>query len=111
MVFAPQVGRARSSRAPGEELGLQFPGLELPGLELPGLELPGLAVVARAFSGPAERAGRDLRKTPAHGFAGIVLAVLDDVGALGAADLSRVDLAHRIAPEDVPGIDAGIVDA
>src|SRR5579863_7443741 len=101
MVLAPQVGRLRSRRAPGEELGLQ----------LPGLELQGLAVVAGTFAGPAERAGCDLRKTPAHGFAGVVLAVLDDVGALGAADLARVDLAHRIAPEDVPGIDAGIVDA
>src|SRR5579863_377753 len=99
MVLAPQVGRLRSRRAPGEELGLQ-----LPGLELQGLELQGLAVVAGTFAGPAERAGCDLRKTPAHGFAGVVLAVLDDVGALGATDLARVDLAHRIAPEDVPGI-------
>ena len=86
----------RAWRALGEELGLQ---------------LPGLAVVARAFAGPAERAGRDLRETPAHGFAGVVLAVLNNVGALGAADLARVDLAHRIPSEDVPGVDAGIVDA
>ena len=60
---------------------------------------------------PTERVGRDLRKAPAHGFARIVLAVLDDVVALGASDLARIDLAQRVAPEDVPRIDPRVVDA
>jgi len=58
-----------------------------------------------------ERVGRDLRKAPADGFAGVVLAVLDDVVAARTSDLARIELPRRVAPKDMPSIDAGIVDS
>jgi hypothetical protein len=35
---------------------------------------------------------------------------LHDVVAAGAADLAPIDLLERVAPEDMPGVDVGIVD-
>src|SRR6185295_10947435 len=75
------------------------------------LETPGRAAVARALAEPAERVGFDACETPAHEVARVVLAFLHDVIAVRATDLARVELAHRIAPEDVPGIDTGVVNA
>ncbi len=96
----------RLPHAPRQELGLQ-----LPSLVVISLVVIGRAVIAGTLAGPTKRVGRDLRKAPAHGFARIVLAVLDDVVALGASDLARIDLAQRVAPEDVPRIDPRVVDA
>ncbi|MFL5313618.1 MAG: hypothetical protein ACJ8A0_00880, partial [Microvirga sp.] len=38
-------------------------------------------------------------------------ALLHDVDATGAADLARVVLLQRVAPQDVPGVEGGVVDA
>src|SRR5262249_1578646 len=46
----------------------------------------------------------------AHRGTGVVIALLHDIIAMGAADLAAVALFERIAPEDVPGVDVWIVD-
>src|SRR5262249_6963027 len=79
--------------------------------EVLGLKLPSFAPIGGAFADPTKRIARDLGKAPAHRFAGLVRALLDDVVALCAADLARIELSHRVAPKDMPGIEAGIVDA
>src|SRR5262245_38590051 len=75
-----------------------------------GLDVPGLANIARALAKPAERVGFDVREAPAYEVTRVVLAVLHDVIPACPTDLACVELAHRVAPEDVPGIDAGIVN-
>src|SRR5271155_5064347 len=64
----------------------------------------------RARWEPVERVARDLDEAPAHRAAAIVLAELDDVPPVRAADLPRVILLHRVTPQNVPGIDPGVVD-
>jgi hypothetical protein len=71
---------------------------------------PALAAVARALAAPAKRGGRYVRKAPAHGFARIVRADLDDVVALRLADLPGIELPERIAPKDMPRVDGGVID-
>ena len=75
-----------------------------------GLKLPSFAVVARAFANPVKRRWRDLGEAPAHGLAGIVLADLDNVVPLRPPDLAGVELSQRIAPEDVPGVERGVIN-
>jgi len=50
------------------------------------------AIVGRALAEPMERIGGDLGEAPAKRSPRVVLAVLHDVLAAGAADLPRVDL-------------------
>src|SRR5262245_23242110 len=76
-----------------------------------GLGLPGGAAVARALTEPAKRVRRDVVEAPAHQVAGVVLAVLNDGLAARTTDLAAIELPHGIAPQDVPGIDVGVVDA
>ena len=52
-----------------------------------------------------------LGKTPTGGLACAVAAVLNNIFAAGATDLTGVELLERIAPHDVPGIQARIVNA
>src|SRR5688572_26044751 len=75
------------------------------------LELPGQAAIARALAKPAERVRRDVGEAPAHPLARVVGALLHNVLPARAAELARVVLLHRIAPENVPGIDAGVINA
>jgi hypothetical protein len=75
-----------------------------------GLAVPIRTAIGRALAQPAERVGRDLGEAPADRGTGIVLAVLHDGAAAGATDLPSVQLLQRIAPENVPSVDAGIVD-
>src|SRR5262245_52460260 len=83
--------------------------LEAVGEEL-GLQLPGRTTVARALAEPVERIGRDVDETPAHRCAGIILALLHDVLAARTAELPPIELPQRVAPENVPCVEAGIVD-
>src|SRR5215207_3283494 len=91
-----RVGRslttARSTFSPGAEIGLQ---------------LPGGAAVQRALAGPPEAVRGDLGEAPARRGAAVGGAFLHDVAAAGAADLARVELLQRVAPQDVPGVEAG----
>src|SRR5204862_1948953 len=66
--------------------------------------------IGRTFATPQERVRTDLVEAPACGVAGGVLAELDDVVALRAADHRQISLSNRLGPGDVPGIDARIVD-
>src|SRR5215207_10239253 len=75
-----------------------------------GLQLPGGTAVERAFAGPAEAVRRDLGEAPARRDAAVGGALLHDVTAAGAAELARVELLQRVAPQDVPGVEAGVVD-
>src|SRR5262249_37915530 len=68
------------------------------------LQPPRAARRVDAFAEPVERIRRDLGEAPPHRQAGFVLAVLHDVLAAGAAELAAVELAQRIAPQDVPGV-------
>src|SRR5512134_2297277 len=75
-----------------------------------GLELPGRATVARTLAAPTERVRRDLGKAPPDGVASIVLALLHNIVAVSTADLGRVILSLRIAPQDVPSVDTRVID-
>src|SRR5262245_40383963 len=75
------------------------------------LQVPALAVIDRALTKPTERVRRDFCEAPAQHHTAVVLADLHDVIALRATKLARVELTQRIAPEDVPGPEPGIVDA
>src|SRR3712207_5916936 len=79
------------------------------GAEL-GLNVPRRPVIQRTLAEPAEGIGCDLGEAPAD--CGFVFesALLHDVPSLCAADLPGVILLQGVAPEDVPRIEAGIVD-
>src|SRR4030095_676362 len=82
------------ARAAGEELRLQGPADS----------------VRRALPPPAERIRRPVPERPANLRPRVVGPELDDVRTLCPAELAAVDLAHRIAPEEVPGAEAPGVD-
>ncbi|WP_210213223.1 hypothetical protein, partial [Mesorhizobium sp. M1E.F.Ca.ET.063.01.1.1] len=75
------------------------------------LDAPGRAAVMRALAQPTERIFCDARKAPAHRCTGAIGADLHDRVAFGASELTAVILVARIAPENVPGVDAKVVDA
>src|SRR5262249_50322539 len=75
------------------------------------LQPPRAARCIDAFAEPVERIRRHLGEAPPHRQAGFVLAVLHDVPAARPADLAAVELAQRIAPQDVPGVAFRVVDA
>src|SRR6185312_14162577 len=70
-----------------------------------------LAAVERTLAAPAEAVGRDIGEAPAHRHALAGRALLHDVPAARAAELAREVLLYGVAPEDVPGIERGVVDA
>src|SRR6202035_2216871 len=74
------------------------------------LKLPGRAVVEGALAEPTEGFWRYLDKAPADPSAGIVFSLLHDVVAARAADLARIVLLQRVVPQDVPGVEARVVD-
>jgi hypothetical protein len=81
-----------------------------PACEELGLQMPGRAAIARALAVPTERVPRDLAEPPPGRVAGIVRALLHDLRAVGTANLARVELPERVAPQDVPRVEAGVVD-
>src|SRR6516162_9270371 len=89
-------GAPRVLRAAGQVLDLQDPAD---------------APVRRALSPPSERVLGAIPERPADLRALVVGAELDDVRPLRPAELPPVDLPHRVAPEDVPGVEARVVDA
>src|SRR5690348_15760913 len=62
------------------------------------------------IGGPVEAVGHDVGEAPAA-LRAFVDGELLDVIAVGAAQHAGIELLHRIEPEDMPGIDTGIVDA
>jgi hypothetical protein len=58
-----------------------------------------------------ERVWRDLGEAPAHQRSRVVPALLHDVRPAHPADLARVELRGGVVPEDVPGIETGVVHA
>ena len=74
------------------------------------LKSPGRAVIRRMFADPMERVGRDLGEAPAKHSARWQFPLLNDVGAARPSNLARVNLRCRITPEDMPGIEARIVE-
>src|SRR3569833_4200015 len=76
-----------------------------------GLQVPRRAVSERPLAEPAEARRRDLGEAPAHRHALTGGARLHDGLAARAAELPRVVLLHGIVPEDVPGVEHGVVDS
>src|SRR3569833_629272 len=62
------------------------------------------------IGGPMEARRRDVAEAPAA-LRCLVDGELLDIGAGGAAEHARIELLHRIEPEDVPGVERRIIDA
>jgi hypothetical protein len=73
--------------------------------------VPRRLLVEGSLAEPSERIGRDFREAPPKCNAAVGLAQLNDILALRPADLPGEVLSNRIAPDDVPRIDARVVDA
>src|SRR5262249_41518878 len=73
--------------------------------------MPSRSGIERALAAPTERGGRNLTEAPAQRGPPVGLAFLHDLVSVRAPDLPCVDLPQRIAPQNVPGVEAGVVDA